>query len=144
MMSVFRVRVPHAPKYPWKSFLHPRSIVMGVRSRLASRAFATLRVAPSPVTCNSPTILPPDIPIEEELNPDYNPEHFLSVNPGDRFHNRYETIAKLGWGSCSTVWLARDLHWYASKCKPRGRIFSHSDNLQLEVAAQPLCSPKGQ
>ncbi|KAL8830149.1 MAG: hypothetical protein Q9170_005870 [Blastenia crenularia] len=73
----------------------------------AESAFA--RVRPAPVTCGSPTILPPDVPIEEELVPDYNPKDFFPVNPGDLFHGKYETITKLGWGSCSTVWLARDV-----------------------------------
>lgn len=70
----------------------------------AMGAFARLRGRRAPVTCDSPTILPPDVPIEEELVPD--PKHFYPVNPGDLFHGRYETITKLGWGSCSTVWLA--------------------------------------
>lgn len=61
-----------------------------------------------------PVILPSDVPIEEELVPGYDPRHFYPVNPGDIFHNRYEMTAKLGCGSCSTVWLARDIQRYVS------------------------------
>jgi hypothetical protein len=55
------------------------------------------------MTGRSPTILPPDVPIEEELVANYSPKNFYPVNPGDIFHDRYETIAKLGWGSFSIV-----------------------------------------
>jgi hypothetical protein len=55
------------------------------------------------------TELAADAPIEEELTPRYKPEFYFPVDPGYVFHNRYEAVAKLGWGSCSTVWLARDI-----------------------------------
>jgi hypothetical protein len=47
--------------------------------------------------------------IEEELLPHYNSRDFFAVEPGKVFRDRYETITKLGYGSGSTVWLARDL-----------------------------------
>jgi hypothetical protein len=49
-------------------------------------------------------------PLEEELLPYYNAEHFYHVQTGEIFNHRYQTIAKLGFGSSSTVWLARDLN----------------------------------
>ncbi len=55
------------------------------------------------------TVAPPD-PIEEEVLPHYNARHFFPVEPGKIFKDRYETIAKLGYGGGSTVWLARDLN----------------------------------
>lgn len=48
-------------------------------------------------------ILPPDILIEEETMPDYDASHFYPLNPGDLLHGRYQILAKLGWGSSSTV-----------------------------------------
>lgn len=57
-------------------------------------------------------ILPADVPIEEEKIPGYNPERFYPVNPGDLLNNRYKTVAKVGWGTTSTVWLARDTQRY--------------------------------
>lgn len=60
----------------------------------------------------APTILPSDVLVEEERIPGYDPKHFYPVNPGDLFHNRYETLAKVGWGTSSTVWLARDTQRY--------------------------------
>ena len=39
----------------------------------------------------------------------YRPGKFHPVHLGDTFHNsRYEVIRKLGFGSFSTVWLAKD------------------------------------
>ena len=78
------------------------------------RALRSLRFRPPVVGTVQPVILPSDIPIEEELVPGYDPRHFYPVNPGDIFHHRYEMTAKLGCGSCSTVWLARDIKRYVS------------------------------
>ncbi|KAH8765114.1 putative serine/threonine-protein kinase, partial [Hyaloscypha sp. PMI_1271] len=44
----------------------------------------------------------------EENVPGYRPEYFYPANPGDVLSGRYELKAKIGWGSSSTVWLARD------------------------------------
>jgi len=60
----------------------------------------------------SPTILPSDVPIEEEQVPGYDSKRFLAVNPGDLLNNRYKILAKLGWGTTSTVWLAQDTQRY--------------------------------
>ena len=59
-----------------------------------------------------PTILPSDIPIEEETVPFYDPKYFLPVNPGDLLNNRYKILVKVGFGSTSTVWLAHDTQEY--------------------------------
>lgn len=80
---------------------------------LAKIALSPLRVRPGLTSRNLPKILPSDVPIEEELFPYYNFKYFCPIHPGDRFHDRYETLTKLGWGSSSTVWLARDLRRYA-------------------------------
>jgi serine/threonine-protein kinase SRPK3 len=56
----------------------------------------------------APRSLPSDIPIEEELLPGYNPNHFYHPNPGDVLDGRFKLKAKLGFGMTSTVWLAQD------------------------------------
>lgn len=78
----------------------------------ARRVLGTLGIRRTVATQPTPPILSPDIPIEEELTPGYDSRHFYPVNPGDVLHNRYEMMAKLGFGSCSTVWLARDTQRY--------------------------------
>jgi hypothetical protein len=50
-----------------------------------------------------------EVPIEEEVTPGYNAKFYFPVEPGYIFNQRSEALAKLGWGSCSTVWLVRDL-----------------------------------
>jgi hypothetical protein len=49
--------------------------------------------------------------IEEETLPEHCPDHFYPVHLGELFNDRFRTVAKLGYGSSSTVWLARDLLW---------------------------------
>lgn len=41
--------------------------------------------------------------------PEYRPDHFYPVRLGEVFNDRFQTVAKLGYGSSSTIWLARDL-----------------------------------
>ncbi|KXX80345.1 Serine/threonine-protein kinase SRPK [Madurella mycetomatis] len=48
--------------------------------------------------------------IEEEGLPKYKPEHFYPARLGEVFNDRFQIVTKLGYGSCSTIWLARDLH----------------------------------
>lgn len=58
-----------------------------------------------------PKSLPPDLPVEEESIPGYNPEHFCRPNPGDILDRRSELTAKVGWGASSMLWLAQDVRW---------------------------------
>ncbi|TWU70510.1 hypothetical protein ED733_000831 [Metarhizium rileyi] len=49
--------------------------------------------------------------IEEEKTPYYDTRHFYPARLGEILHDgRYQIATKLGHGSSSTVWLARDLH----------------------------------
>lgn len=47
--------------------------------------------------------------IEEETLPTYSPEKYYPVQQGEVFNDRYQVLAKLGYGVTSTVWFARDL-----------------------------------
>ncbi|KAI3092197.1 hypothetical protein CBS147333_10251 [Penicillium roqueforti] len=48
--------------------------------------------------------------VEEERAPHYNPQHFYPMQLHAILADRYQVAVKLGWGTSSTVWLARDLH----------------------------------
>jgi hypothetical protein len=50
-----------------------------------------------------------DVKIEEETLMQYRPERFLPVRVGDILHSRYRVVAKLGFGTSSTVWLCHDI-----------------------------------
>ncbi|KAI0105551.1 kinase-like protein [Nemania sp. FL0031] len=47
--------------------------------------------------------------IEEECMSIYKPELFYPVRLGQVFQNRYQVVAKLGFGSSATIWLGHDL-----------------------------------
>ena len=70
--------------------------------------------------------LPPDssppIPqqelVDEEVSPDYNPATSYPAKAGEALANRFQLLVKIGWGSQSTVWLARDISRYLSAHVP--------------------------
>lgn len=47
--------------------------------------------------------------LDEETLPTYQPEKYYPVTQGEVLNGRYQTLAKLGYGVTSTVWLAKDL-----------------------------------
>lgn len=47
--------------------------------------------------------------IEEETLPTYRSGKYYPVNQGEILNGRYQTLAKIGYGVTSTVWLAKDL-----------------------------------
>ncbi|KAI5203990.1 protein kinase [Aureobasidium subglaciale] len=47
--------------------------------------------------------------LEEEEVPGYNAQDFYPVQLGDVFHSRYRVLAKLGFGTASTIWLSKDI-----------------------------------
>lgn len=55
-------------------------------------------------------LLPATERIEEECTPHYNPKHFYPIRLYEILNGRYHIAAKLGYGTGSTVGLARDLH----------------------------------
>lgn len=91
-----------------------------------------LRRRPAVTTALTYT-LPIDRPVEEEQIPEYDSTQFCPVVPGQIFNGRYEAISKLGWGTTSTVWLARDLDRYA-RLSPRRGFGPNHTTLQLEMA----------
>ncbi|KAL5114743.1 hypothetical protein ACEQ8H_007360 [Pleosporales sp. CAS-2024a] len=52
--------------------------------------------------------------IEEERMPAYKAERFYPVRLGEVFKSRYQIVAKLGFGTASTIWLCRDLEFMCS------------------------------
>lgn len=53
--------------------------------------------------------LDPSVNMEEEKLSYYDPTLFYPVQIGDVLYNRYQAIAKFGFGSTSTTWLCKDL-----------------------------------
>ncbi|KAL5339543.1 kinase-like domain-containing protein [Aspergillus crustosus] len=71
------------------------------------RIIQSVPCKPSPLPAK---ILPTADLVEEEHTPHYKPQHFYPVRLYEILNNRYQIAAKIGWGTSSTVWLARDLH----------------------------------
>ncbi|KKK26138.1 serine/threonine-protein [Aspergillus rambellii] len=56
--------------------------------------------------------------VDEEVCPDYNSATFYPAKPGEVLAKKFQLLVKIGWGSQSTVWLARDisrLKWQSEK-----------------------------
>ncbi|KAE8356038.1 U4/U6 small nuclear ribonucleo protein PRP4 [Aspergillus coremiiformis] len=54
-------------------------------------------------------LLDKSLEIEEETLPTYQPEKYYPTQIGEVLDNRYQVLAKLGYGVTSTVWFGRDL-----------------------------------
>ena len=67
--------------------------------------------------------------VEEETIPDYLAARYYPVRIGEVFASRYQVVGKLGYGVFSTVWLARDLKYEASRHlqRPRGTSIKHNN-----------------
>lgn len=56
-------------------------------------------------------VIDPADKVEEEKLPYYNREEYYPMHIGDVVGGHYQVVAKLGYGTTSTVWLARDLRY---------------------------------
>lgn len=54
-------------------------------------------------------IIRQDVVVEEQMFDRFKAEIYYPVNIGDVYASRYQVLGKLGFGSTSTVWLARNL-----------------------------------
>ncbi|GAD92996.1 protein kinase domain protein [Paecilomyces variotii No. 5] len=57
------------------------------------------------------TMIPVSQKIEEETIPDYVSSRYYPTRIGEIFKDRYQIVGKLGFGTSSTVWLARDMNY---------------------------------
>lgn len=68
-----------------------------------------LAIQPRPFPSKGFPLLPTDTKFEEERLPGYKAEEYYPVCLGEVFQSKYQVLAKLGYGTASTVWLCRDL-----------------------------------
>lgn len=76
----------------------------------------TLRHPPWPPCPVVAPRLDPHQLVEEEKTPYYHADHFFPARLGQILNGRYQLATKLGYGSSSTVWLARDLKGSVDSC----------------------------
>lgn len=98
-----------------RSFL-PSSIqsafnMANLRNRL-SFPISVLKHQPWPQSAALAPKLDIQEPVEEEKTPYYSPARFYPARLGEVLNGRYQLATKLGHGSNSTVWLARDLNQF--------------------------------
>ncbi|EZG08045.1 CMGC/SRPK protein kinase [Trichophyton rubrum CBS 735.88] len=76
--------------------------------------------------------------VEEEELPDYKADRFYPVRLGLVFRGRHQVLGKLGFGSSSTVWLARDLkdHLYVML-----KVYVHTSAIHREIPVYHHISP---
>ncbi|KAG5746518.1 hypothetical protein H9Q70_010792 [Fusarium xylarioides] len=79
-----------------------------------------------------------NIKVEEEEIPGYVASRFYPAHLGQVFQQRYQAVTKLGFGSSSTIWLARDLkdrRFVALK------IYVHTSRFHRELPVYESLSP---
>ena len=54
-------------------------------------------------------IIDASVKVDEEQLEHYKPSRFYHINIHDILDSRYQVLSKLGYGSCSTVWLSHDI-----------------------------------
>ena len=65
-----------------------------------------------PKPARTPVIITTNDAIEEQIFDRIHPRHYYPMRLGCCLNDRYQVIAKLGFGSTSTSWLARDTQRY--------------------------------
>lgn len=76
-----------------------------------TRSLSSLRRQPLP-TPPLGSLLPKDAEVDEEIIPGYESKRFYPAKPGEILDDRYQILVKVGWGTSSTVWFARDMRGY--------------------------------
>lgn len=105
---------------------------------LRSRTFLSLALRRfssrlDPIMNTSTQLLPANTLLDEEGNPDYDPRRFYPARIGDTIQ-KYQIVSKLGWGTGSTVWLAKDTNRFVQfLSQPAG-----NDKFKLAMAAEPI------
>lgn len=89
--------------------IHQSRLPKQVSSLSTSKPTSRPRSEPRVFPTKGYDVIDADQLIEEEDIPEDNPDRFYPVKLGEIFNARYQTVSKLGYGSSSTIWLARDL-----------------------------------
>ncbi|RAK85207.1 kinase-like protein [Aspergillus costaricaensis CBS 115574] len=84
----------------------PRTTAVPRRTVMSS---AQWTCAPRVFPTSGVKLLDQSAELDEETLPTYQPEKYYPVTQGEVLNGRYQTLAKLGYGVTSTVWLAKDL-----------------------------------
>ncbi|EFE30401.1 uncharacterized protein ARB_02773 [Trichophyton benhamiae CBS 112371] len=73
------------------------------------RTMFTIKKSPWKIPSSQGPSLPQHELVDEEICPGYNPASFYPAQPGEVLIKKFQLLNKIGWGSQSTVWLARNI-----------------------------------
>ncbi|KAG8625798.1 hypothetical protein KVT40_006199 [Elsinoe batatas] len=79
------------------------------------------------------TQIKPDVLVEEETLRQYRADRYYPVNIGDVFRDQYKIIAKLGFGSASTVWLCKNQEDHGSYAALKVYVNSSKFHRELPI-----------
>lgn len=95
---------------------NPMQTLRLTRSFVSKRTiFSFARKSPWHLPCNCGPLIPNRELVDEEVCPGYDSRVFYPARAGEVLAHRYQLLSKIGWGSQSTVWLARDVSRYPSR-----------------------------
>lgn len=95
-----------------ETFLHPQASFTVHPAVLFSSSSARMApLLPRTFPISGFKIIDSSIKVEEESLSFYDPRMFYPVRLGEVFQERYQVVAKLGYGGHSTIWLCHDLQY---------------------------------
>lgn len=107
-------RVIRAQRHSWSPTV-PRNYLITPRlprqldQLWVAKTARRMSIQPRALPSDGFATLPKHEKFEEERLVGYKAEKFYPVRLGEVFESRYQVVAKLGFGTASTVWLCRDL-----------------------------------
>ncbi|EQL02916.1 CMGC protein kinase [Ophiocordyceps sinensis CO18] len=89
---------------------------MSFLAKLLKRAFRRAPLAPLQFPSSGFDVISDAVKLEEEQLDGFNAAKYYPVRIGDVYSSKYQVLGKLGYGTTSTVWLARNLedHQYVA------------------------------
>lgn len=108
-------------------------------SQASKRALVALRKRPFHIPQDPAPAIPSQRIVDEERSPRYNPEAYYPAKPGEILADKYQLMSKIGWGSGSTVWLARDIDRQVSSDLHGTQADEMFVSVQLALAVRRSC-----
>lgn len=112
---------------PWRLVFTPRCTIFS----LTKEPLWQVPVRPEPR-------IPQRELVDEEIHPEYRPSSFYPARPGEVLARKFQLLVKIGWGSQSTVWLARDVSRCPSTLSVRVCFMLTAETNPVRFSLSPL------
>ncbi|EGD95605.1 CMGC protein kinase [Trichophyton tonsurans CBS 112818] len=109
------------------------------------RTLFSIKKSPWKIPSTQGHSLPRHELVDEEICPGYNPASFYPAKPGEVLVKKFQLLNKIGWGSQSTVWLARNISrkYEYTYCTSKSQNTRGHHILRTCLDAFELIGPKG-